>query len=80
MVIDVSAIPDIETTAAMALADFELRLARSGITLWFAAPTTITEGMLANALPAAGPQRIVPTIDAALAMVPPLDDEAAPQD
>jgi SulP family sulfate permease len=63
VVIEASAVPDIETTGAMGLATLENRLAERGVDLWFASPTPRAQLMLRAALPARARARVLPTLD-----------------
>jgi SulP family sulfate permease len=63
VVVDASAIPDIETTGAMGLATLEDRLAERGVDLWFASPTPRAQLMLHAALPTRARARLLPTLD-----------------
>jgi sulfate permease, SulP family len=63
LVIDASAIPDIETTGVMGLARLEDRLAERGVALWFASPTPRAQQMLHAALPPRARARVLPTLD-----------------
>jgi SulP family sulfate permease len=62
LVIDASAVPDVETTAAISIAELERGLAERGITVWIVAPTPRAARMLEASLEPAARARIRPTI------------------
>ena len=63
LVIEASAIPDVETTAAIGIAELERRLAERGITVWIVAPTPLAARMLGASLQPPARSRICATID-----------------
>jgi SulP family sulfate permease len=63
LVLEASAIPDVETTGAMGVFALERALAERGIALWIVAPTPRAARMLAASLPADAGARIRATID-----------------
>ena len=63
LVIDASAIPDIEITGALGLGALEKRLGDRGIELWIASPTPRAGRMVQTALSPEGRARVQPTIE-----------------